>query len=58
MHVNDKNTCTKTPISFADISVDVPDNLDLSSIQGRGLQSGEDELPQEAEAPQGKDISD
>lgn len=35
-----------------DISVDVPDNLDLSSIRGRGLQSGEEELPQEAEAPQ------
>lgn len=58
LHVNDKNACTKTPISFADISVDVPDNLDLSSIRGRGLQSGEEELPQEAEAPQGKEFSD
>ena len=43
---------------LADISVDVPDNLDLSSIRGRGLQPGEEELPQEAEAPQGQGHSE
>ena len=38
--------------------MDVPDNLDLSSIRGRGIQQGAEELPQEAEAPQGQGHSE
>lgn len=41
-------------IWIADISLDVPDDLDLSSLRGQGLQPGEEELPQEIEAPPGK----
>lgn len=32
-------------VFFSDISVDVPDSLDLSHLQGKGKQPGEVELP-------------
>ena len=38
---------------FADVSVDVPDVLDISHLKGNGLQPGEEELP-EAVDPQSK----
>ena len=42
---------------FVDVSVDVPDELDLTSAKGNGLQAGEQELPEEsseAAAPPGE----
>lgn len=30
---------------FADVSVDMPDLLDISHLRARGLQPGEEELP-------------
>lgn len=35
---------------FSDVEIDVPDELDLTSLHGRGLQPGEVELP-EGDAP-------
>ncbi|KAG7457683.1 hypothetical protein MATL_G00229800 [Megalops atlanticus] len=34
-----------------DVSIDVPDTLDLSSLRGTGLQPGEEELPEVAPPP-------
>ena len=35
---------------YADVVINVPEELDLSHLRGRGLQPGEEELP-EGEAP-------
>lgn len=35
---------------YTDVVIDVPEELDLSHLRGRGLQPGEEELP-EGEAP-------
>ncbi len=40
-----------------DVSLDMPDVLDLTSLRGQGLQPGEEEMPDggpPAEQPQGK----
>ena len=38
-----------------DVEVDVPDALDLSSLRGRGIQPGEEELPDETASKQSDD---
>ena len=32
--------------SFSDVEVDFPDQLDLSELRGKGLQPGEEQLPE------------
>lgn len=32
-------------LCFADVSIDMPDLLDISHLRARGLQPGEEELP-------------
>lgn len=34
-----------TIFCFADVSIDMPDLLDISHLRARGLQPGEEELP-------------
>ena len=46
--------------TYADVLVDVPDQLDLTHLRGCGLQQGEAELPEDQQqqpAPQGSDYS-
>ena len=38
-----------------DVEVDVPDALDLSSLRGKGIQPGEEELPDETASKQSDD---
>lgn len=38
---------------LSDVSVDVPEELDLSTLRGTGLQPGEEELPNDQQS-QGK----
>ena len=42
--------CTILYVYYADVVVNVPEELDLSHLRGQGLQPGEEELP-EGEAP-------
>ena len=45
--------------SVSDVSVDVPDELDISQLRGKGLQPGEEELPpSNATEPQGMLLND
>ena len=39
-------------ILFSDVSIDIPDELDLSSLKATGLQPGEEELPEGAQGAQ------
>ena len=36
-------------LCFTDVSMDMPDELDLSHLRGAGLQPGEEELPEKQE---------
>ena len=38
---------------FIDVSVDIPDDLDITPLRGSGLQPGEEELPSEQQPTQG-----
>ena len=35
-------------MNFSDVSVQMPDELDLTALRGRGMQPGEEELPEAA----------
>ncbi|KAI0220577.1 Ubiquitin carboxyl-terminal hydrolase 5 [Lamellibrachia satsuma] len=39
-----------------DVAVDIPDDLDLTVLRGKGIQPGEEELPAGAAQKQGKEI--
>ena len=42
---------------YLDVSIDVPDKLDIGFLRGTGLQPHEEELPEEAaQAGEGKEV--